>query len=357
MKTLINMSIAILVVVAALFGLRYQLESSQGLTGDKVLTFYNWGDYIDPELLDRFEEETGYSVIYETFDSNEAMFTKVQQGGTQYDILVPSEYMIESMIDANLLQAIDYTQLPNFQYLDERFIDQPFDPENEYSIPYFWGTLGILYNTNYIDASQVETWEDLWAPELASSIMIYDGAREVLGIGLQSLGYSLNETDDDKIIEAAAKMKTLMPNIIALVADEIKMHINQEEAPIGITFSGEAATAMYDNEDLAYHVPEEGSNLWFDNLVIPANSKNPEGAHALINFLLDPEIAAINAEYVGYATPNKAALDLMDPEITSDEAFYPSDEVISHLEVYRDLGQEKLIQYNDLYLQIKIEPR
>lgn len=357
MKTLINMSIAILVVVAALFGIRYQLESSQGLTDGKVLTFYNWGDYIDPDLLDRFEEETGYSVIYETFDSNEAMFTKVQQGGTQYDVLVPSEYMIESMIDADLLQPIDYTQLPNFQYLDERFIDQPFDPENEYSIPYFWGTLGILYNTKYIDASQVETWDDLWNPEFASSIMIYDGAREVLGIGLQSLGYSLNETDDDKLIEAAAKMKTLMPNIIALVADEIKMHINQEEAPIGITFSGEAATAMWENEDLAYHVPEEGSNLWFDNLVIPANSKNAEGAHALINFLLDPEIAAINAEYVGYATPNSAAIDLMDPEITSDEAFYPSDEVMSHLEVYRDLGQEKLIQYNDLYLQVKIEPR
>ena len=357
MKTLINMSIAILVVVAALFGIRYQLESSQGLTDGKVLTFYNWGDYIDPDLLDRFEEETGYSVIYETFDSNEAMFTKVQQGGTQYDVLVPSEYMIESMIDADLLQPIDYTQLPNFQYLDERFIDQPFDPENEYSIPYFWGTLGILYNTKYIDASQVETWDDLWNPEFASSIMIYDGAREVLCIGLQSLGYSLNETDDDKLIEAAAKMKTLMPNIIALVADEIKMHINQEEAPIGITFSGEAATAMWENEDLAYHVPEEGSNLWFDNLVIPANSKNAEGAHALINFLLDPEIAAINAEYVGYATPNAAAIDLMDPEITSDESFYPSDEVISQLEVYRDLGQEKLIQYNDLYLQVKIEPR
>ena len=357
MKTLINMTLTILIVVAGLFGIRYQLESSQGLTGDKGIKFYNWGDYIDPDLLKRFEEETGYSVIYETFDSNEAMFTKVKQGGTQYDILVPSEYMIESLIDASLLQPIDYAQLPNFQYLDERFIDQPFDPENEYSIPYFWGTLGILYDTKYIDASQVETWDDLWNPEFAGSIMIYDGAREVLGIGLQSLGYSLNETDDAKLIEAAAKMKTLMPNIIALVADEMKMHINQEEAPIGITFSGEAATAMYDNEDLAYHVPDEGSNLWFDNLVIPANSRNPEGAHALINFLLDPEIAAINAEYVGYATPNAAALELMDPEITSDEAFYPSDEVIERLEVYRDLGQEKLIQYNDLYLQVKIEPR
>lgn len=357
MKSLINAVVAIIAVVAVLFGVRYQLESSQGLTGDKVVTFYNWGDYIDPDLLAQFEEETGYSIIYETFDSNEAMFTKVEQGGTQYDILGPSEYMIESMIDANLLQPLDHSLLPNLANMDERFLDLPFDPGNEYSVPYFWGTLGILYNTNYVDEADIQSWNDLWKPEFNSSIMIYDGAREVMGIGLQSMGYSLNETDSDVLVAAAEKLKTLMPNVIALVADEIKMHIAQEEAPIGITFSGEAAVAMWDNEDLNYYVPEEGSNIWFDNLVIPANAKNPEGAHALLDFLMRPEVAAQNAEYVGYATPNKAAFDLIDPEVTSDEAFYPSDDIINSLEVYTDLGQEKLIQYNDLFLEIKIAPR
>lgn len=357
MKSLINAVIAISVVVAILFGVRYQLESSQGLTGDKVVTFYNWGDYIDPDLLAQFEEETGYSIVYETFDSNEAMFTKVQQGGTQYDILGPSEYMIESMIDANLLQPLDHSLLPNLANMDERFLDLAFDPGNEYSVPYFWGTLGILYNTNYVDEADIQSWNDLWKPEFNSSIMIYDGAREVMGIGLQSMGYSLNETDSDVLVAAAEKLKKLMPNVIALVADEIKMHIAQEEAPIGITFSGEAAVAMWDNEDLNYYVPEEGSNIWFDNLVIPANAKNPDGAHALLDFLMRPEVAAQNAEYVGYATPNKAAFDLIDPEITSDEAFYPSDDIINSLEVYTDLGQEKLIQYNDLFLEIKIAPR
>lgn len=357
MKSLVKMTFGILVVVALLFGLRYQIESSQGLTGDKVITFYNWGDYIDPELLSQFEEETGYRIIYETFDSNEAMFTKVQQGGTQYDILGPSEYMIESMIAAELLQPLDHTLLPNLVNMDDRFMDLSFDPGNQYSVPYFWGTLGILYNTKVIDEADIQSWNDLWDPQFDSSIMIYDGAREVMGIGLQSMGYSLNETDDAILVAAADKMKALMPNVIALVADEIKMHIAQEEAPIGITFSGEAAAAMWDNEDLNYYVPEEGSNIWFDNLVIPANAKNVEGAHALLDFLMRPEVAAQNAEYVGYATPNMAALDLIDPEITSDEAFYPSDDIINSLEVYSDLGQETLIRYNDLFLEIKIVPR
>lgn len=357
MKSLVKMTLGILVVVGILFGLRYQIESSQGLTGDKVITFYNWGDYIDPELLSQFEEETGYRIIYETFDSNEAMFTKVQQGGTQYDILGPSEYMIESMIGANLLQALDHSLLPNLSNMDKRFMDLSFDPGNAYSVPYFWGTLGILYNTTVVDEADIQSWNDLWDPQFDSSIMIYDGAREVMGIGLQSMGYSLNETDDAILVAAADKMKALMPNVIALVADEIKMHIAQEEAPIGITFSGEAAAAMWDNEDLNYYVPEEGSNIWFDNLVIPANAKNVEGAHALLDFLMRPDVAAQNAEYVGYATPNAAALDLIDPEITADEAFYPSDDIINSLEVYSDLGQETLIRYNDLFLEIKIVPR
>lgn len=357
MKSLVKMTLGILVVVGILFGLRYQIESSQGLTGDKVITFYNWGDYIDPELLSQFEEETGYRIIYETFDSNEAMFTKVQQGGTQYDILGPSEYMIESMIGANLLQALDHSLLPNLSNMDKRFMDLSFDPGNAYSVPYFWGTLGILYNTTVVEEADIQSWNDLWDPQFDSSIMIYDGAREVMGIGLQSMGYSLNETDDAILVAAADKMKALMPNVIALVADEIKMHIAQEEAPIGITFSGEAAAAMWDNEDLNYYVPEEGSNIWFDNLVIPANAKNVEGAHALLDFLMRPDVAAQNAEYVGYATPNAAALDLIDPEITADEAFYPSDDIINSLEVYSDLGQETLIRYNDLFLEIKIVPR
>lgn len=357
MKPLIRSILVIIVAVSLMLVGRNHLETSRGVTGDKVVNFYNWGDYIDPELLTQFEEETGYVVVYETFDSNEAMVTKIQQGGTNYDLIGPSEYMVESMVEQDLLMPINKDLLPNLPNIDPRFMDQAYDPGNKYSIPYFWGTLGILYNTNEIEEGEITGWKDLWDEKYRESIMVYDGARETMGIGLQSLGYSLNDTDYSHMVEAMKKMKTLMPNIQALLADEIKMYAVMEQAPIAVTFSGEAAMAMDDNEDLAYIIPEEGTNIWYDTLAIPKNAKNIEGAHALMDFLMRPDVAAQNAEYIGYATPNAKAKELMDPEITSDPAFYPSDELISKMEIYKNLGQENLIKYNDLYLEIKLEPR
>ncbi|WP_124058743.1 ABC transporter substrate-binding protein [Vaginisenegalia massiliensis] len=357
MKKLIQSMVLILVTVVTLFGIRYQLEQSEGSAGNKIINFYNWGDYIDPELITQFEKETGYKIVYETFDSNEAMISKIQQGGTAYDVAVPSDYMIEVMIEKNLLIPLDYRQLDQAKNNDPRFMDLDFDPKNKYSLPYFWGTLGVLYNTKQVPEGAIKTWDDLWKPEFKNQILMIDGAREVIGIGLQSEGKSLNEKSDQAIKASALKMKKLMPNIRAIVADEIKMYMAQNEAAVSVTYSGEAATAMSENEDLAYVVPEDGSNIWFDNIVIPKTSKNVKGAHALINFLMRPDVAAKNAEYIGYATPNKGAFKLMDPEITSDPAFYPNDELVSKLEIYKNLGQEKLIQYNDAYLEVKIEPK
>ncbi|MGF3182661.1 ABC transporter substrate-binding protein [Facklamia sp. P12934] len=358
MKALVKVMIAILLAVALMFVGRYYLQSSQGLTGESnIVNFYNWGDYIDPDLIDEFEEETGYVVVYETFDSNEAMLTKIQQAGTNYDLIGPSEYMVETMMEMDLLEKIDHKRLPNLKHIDEEFLDQPFDRGNQYSVPYFWGTLGILYDSSQIAEDEITSWNDLWREEYRNKIMIIDGAREVIGIGLQSEGHSLNETDSELIAKATQKMKQLMPNILALLGDEIKMYATIGEAPIAVTYSGEAAMAMYDNENLAYMVPKEGSNIWFDTLAIPKGAKNLEGAHALMDFLMRPDIAARNAEYIGYATPNKDAIDLMDPEVIADPAFYPPQEIIDHLEIYRNLGQEKLIEYNDEYLRIKLEPR
>lgn len=357
MKQLNRLILGVLALIFVLYGVRYSLDRGMGGQGSQTVVFYNWGDYIDPTILKDFEAETGYRVIYETFDSNEAMVAKIQQGGTAYDLAVPSEYMIEQMIEDQLLTPLDKSKIQGLENIDERFLNQPFAPNNEYSIPYFWGTLGILYNTEYVDEDELNHWDDLWNPKYRNQIIIYDGAREVMGIGLQSLGYSLNETDTSRLIEARDKMKLLMPNILALVADELKMHMHNQEAIIGITFSGEAAMAMENDDRLAYKVPSEGSNLWFDNIVIPHNAANPDGAYALINFLLRPDIAARNAEYIGYATPNRRAMELMDPEVVNDPAFYPTDDVIEHLEVYRGLGQEKLIEYNNMFLEVKLEPR
>lgn len=353
MKRLLALIGTVLAVSALLaLGIR-QLNLAQGFTGSNTLTIYNWGDYIDPELIDQFEEETGYVVSYETFDSNEAMYTKINQGGTGYDIAIPSEYMIERMVEEDMVMELDHSKIEGLEHIDPRFLDQPFDPGNRYSIPYFWGTLGIIYNDQYVE-NPLESWNDLWNAEYRDSMMVIDGAREMMGIGLQSEGYSLNETDPAILEAVAAKLKGMMPNVKAVIADEIKMYMIQEEAAIAVTFSGEASEMLWENEHLHYVIPPEGTNLWFDNIVIPETAENEEGAYAFINFMLDPEIAAVNAEYVGYSTPNQDAIPLMDPEITEDEQFYPSDEQVANMEVYENLGPEILALYNDLFLEVKM---
>lgn len=353
MKRLSILIGTILVACLVLFGIRKKFETATAGSKDTIIV-YNWGDYIDPELITQFEEETGYKVIYETFDSNEAMLTKIKQGGTNYDIAIPSEYTINKMVKENLLEKLDYSKIKGIEHIDPRFLHQSFDPENTYSIPYFWGTLGIVYNTKVYPEGYLKEWRDLWKPELKDSILFIDGAREMMGIALQTLGYSLNEKDETIVKEAGKYLKTLMPNAKAIIADEMKMYMIQGEANIAVTFSGEAAKMLNENEDLAYVVPSEGTNLWFDNIVIPKTVGNKEGAYAFINFMLRPEIAAKNAQYVGYATPNKDALALLPEEVTSDESFYPSEEAMEKMEVYENLGTDLLSLYNDLFLEAKI---
>ncbi len=354
MKKLGTSALFILLVSLALYGLAIRLESKQGYVGKDTLNLYNWGDYIDPSLLTKFEEETDFRVVYETFDSNEAMYTKIQQGGTSYDLAIPSEYMINRMIEEDLVLPIQHERLEGFDNIDETFLDLPFDPGNAYSVPYFWGTLGIIYNEKLVPEEGIQTWEDLWSPTLKNNVLLIDSAREVMGLTLQNLGYSLNSKNPAELKEASEKLDTLMPNVKAIVADEIKMYMIQEEAAVAVSFSGEAADMIWENENLTYVVPKEGSNLWFDNLVIPRTATNLDAAYAFINFMLKPENAAQNAEYIGYSTPNKEALKLLPDEIVQDEQFYPSNAAIENMEVYENLGPEYLGIYNDLYLEFKM---
>lgn len=354
MKKLQSLFIGILLIIFVLFLGVQQLEKASGMAGADTLTIYNWGDYIDPELIKKFEKETGYKVNYETFDSNEAMFTKIQQGGTAYDIAIPSEYMIQKMMKEKMLIKLDKSKIIGLENIDERFLNQEFDLDNQYSIPYFWGTLGIIYNDKYVNEEEIQHWDDLWQGKLKDNLMLIDGAREVIGLSLNSLGYSLNSKDMKQLNEAASKLNGLTTNVKAIVADEIKMYMINEESAVAVTFSGEAAEMLYENEHLHYVIPEEGSNLWFDNIVIPKTAKNLNGSYDFINFMLEPENAAQNAEYIGYSTPNKVAKEMLPKEISEDEQFYPSDETIEHLEVYEDLGSEYLGIYNDLFLEFKM---
>ena len=353
MKKLYSFLTGIVLVILVLWGISHQIAASMHTKNSDKLVIYNWGDYIDPDLLKEFTKETGIQVQYDTFDSNEAMYTKIKQGGTTYDIAIPSEYMIAKMMDEHLVEKLDQSKIKGMENIDPKLLNQSFDPGNQYSVPYFWGTLGIIYNTKMVKNAP-EHWSDLWREEYRNDIMMYDGAREVMGIGLNTLGYSLNEKDPKKLQEAVDKLYTLTPNIKALVADEMKGYMIQNNAAIGVTFSGEASQMLEANKDLRYVVPTEASNLWFDNIVIPKTVKNKEAAYAFINFMLRPKNALKNALYVGYSTPNKKAKAMLPKEIQDDQSFYPSDETLDHLEVYQQLGKKLLGVYNDLYLQVKM---
>jgi spermidine/putrescine transport system substrate-binding protein len=352
-KKLISLFLGIIAIISVLLVLSrsFDVQNSQS-TGDN-LTIYNWGDYLDPALIKRFEKETGIQVTYETFDSNEAMYTKIKQGGTRYDLTVPSEYMIEKMRDEGLLVKLDHSKLSGLENIDSLFLNQPFDKNNAYSIPYFWGTLGIVYNDTLVKTPP-KHWSDLWGSEYKDGLMLIDGARETIGFGLNALGYSLNSKNSAELAAVSHKLECLMPNVKAIIADEIKMYMIQNEAKAAVTFSGEAAEMLEENEHLHYVIPSEGSNLWFDNMVIPKTAKNKRGAYAFINFMLKPENAAANAEYIGYSTPNKRAKALLPKTITNDRQFYPSQDVLDNLEVYQNLGTKYLRIYNDLFLEFKM---
>lgn len=358
MKSMIRITIAILAVCGILFYVAHTLNQSSGASGKKILTVYNWGEYIDPALLKKFEKKTGIHVVYETFDSNEAMMTKIEQGGTNYDIAIPSEYTIEQMKEKDLLVPIDHKEIPNLKNIDQDFLDLPFDEKNKYSIPYFWGTVGIVYNPKLLGKGYTfDDWNDLWDPSLKGKVVLVDSAREVMGVGLNSMGKSLNSIDSNELNAATNKLIKMAPNVKAIIGDEVTQLMINEDAAVALTWSGQAADMMYENEHLTYAVPSAGSNLWFDNMVIPRTSKNLKGAHEFINFMLDPKNAAQNADYVGYSTPNKAAMTLLDPEVVSDERYYPSKETRKNLHVYKNLGLDKIGEYNEYFLKFKMAIR
>ncbi|MDO5047227.1 MAG: spermidine/putrescine ABC transporter substrate-binding protein [Anaerococcus sp.] len=349
--------LAIILGILLLFFGKSFIEKSQVNRDNKALYFYNWGDYIDPELISEFEKETGFPVVMETYDSNEAMITKIKQNSTDFDIVIPSEYAVEMMRDQGLLEKLDHSKIKGLENIDPRFLNPAYDPGNEYSIPYFWGTFGIIYNTKTFNEEDFSSWRNLWDEKFRGKILTFDGARETMGIGLLANNLSLNTKDPDKLYKVRDDLIGFMANVKAILADEIRMYVSLEEADIGITFSGDASIAIESNEDIAYTIPKEGSNIWFDTMVIPKTSKNKEAAYAFINFMLREDIAARNAEYVMYASPNAKAVELLDEEIREDKTLYPDDEIIDKLEVFTSLDRETTILYNDLFLDLKISPQ
>ena len=249
---------------------------------------------------------------------------------------------------------MDHRKLSNLRYIDSRFLNQTFDPGNRYSVPYFWGTLGIIYNDQKIAGQEVQYWEQLWSPRLKNNLLLIDSARDVFAMALITQGKSVNTTNYSQLTQAQHHLQALTPNVKAIIADEMKMYMEQDEAAVGVTYSGDAWEMMSVNHHLHYVVPSEGSNIWFDNMVIPKSAKNKQAAYQFINFMLQPENAAKNAEYVGYATPNRAAKKLLPRSVTDDQQFYPPESTMEHLQTYKDLPRRVLGEYNDLFLEFKM---
>lgn len=354
MKQLIQLIGGALIAGILFLAIGYWINHDVGQKKQEKLYVYNWGEYIDSELIQQFEKETGIKVIYETFDSNEAMEAKIRNGGTSYDVAFPSDYTIEKMRKAHLLKPLDKEKIPNMKHLDSHFMNQPFDPHNTYSMPYFFGTVGIIYDKTKYPDIKFDSWQDLKNPRLKNDVIFVDGAREIMGLSLNSLGYSLNDTNPKHLQEAETELKSFAPSIKGVVGDEVSMMLEQHEAGVAVLWSGSAAPIFTSDDRFDYKVPKEGSNLWFDNMVIPKTSQNVEGAHKFINFMLDPKVNKQNTEWVEHGTPNKTAKSLLPKETREDHRIYPTPEEQRRLEVYKDLGPQVLNEYNERFLNFKM---
>jgi spermidine/putrescine transport system substrate-binding protein len=323
--------------------------------GDKrpVINVYNWGDYIDPSVIKDFQEEFNVKVNYNTFTTNEDMYVSIKKGGTSYDVAFPSDYMIERMIHEDMLEKINKDNVPNLNNIEDRFLDLEFDPHNDYSVPYMWGTVGIIYNKTMVD-DVVDSWDILWNEKYDGQILMLDSQRDSMAIALKKLGYSMNSRDEKELEKAKEELIKQKPLVYAYVGDEVKDLMVGEEAAIAVVWSGDAVAMIRNNSDLEYVIPKEGTNLWFDNMVIPKNAKNKEMAEKFINFMQRPEIAAKNTDYVGYSTANYKAKELLPKDITNSKVAYPIDKEIENTEIFKD-PKDIIKLYDDIWLEIKAQ--
>ncbi len=346
-----------MVVALGLSMLATGCSTEEADEAEEVVYVYNWGDYVDPATLEMFEEETGIHVIYDEFDTNESMYPRVSAGAVHYDVICPSDYMIHKMIENNLLQPLDFEKLPNArQYIGQKFFEQAraFDPENRYSVPYCWGTVGIIYDTTRVE-EPINSWAVLWDEKYRDEILMLDSPRDALMVPLKLKGYSMNSTDMAELNEARDMLIEQKPLVQAYVVDEVKDKMIGGEAQLAVVFSGEALMIALANEDMEFVVPKEGTNFWIDGWVLTRDAENVDNAHKFIDFMCRPDIAAINFDYLGYSTPNTAVRDLEEDEnIKNSPVAFPDPEVYENQETYKYLGEQQDRIYNDLWIQVKV---
>lgn len=353
-RTIIRRVIPAMICLVFVGGGIYYASRNQMMNSDKVIV-YNWGEYIDPEVITMFEEETGIDVVYEEFETNEILYPKVSSGAIAYDAVCPSDYMIQRMLENDLLAEINFENIPNLKYIGKEYMEQSrqFDPENKYSIPYCWGTVGILYNKTMVE-EPVDSWSILWDEKYQDSILMQDSVRDAFAVALKYLGYSLNSTDLDELTEAEELLIRQKPLVQAYVIDQVRDKMIGNEAAIGVIYSGEAIYTQKENSDLEYVIPKEGTNIWIDSWVIPKNAEHKENAEKFLNFLCRPDIALMNFDYITYSTPNTAAREMIEDEaIRNSSIAFPDLSALPDLETFRYLGTEGDAVYSELWNKVK----
>ncbi len=306
---------------------------------DKELNVYNWSDYMPDDVISQFEQETGIHVNYTTYDSNETMYAKLKADpDAGYDVIVPSSYFVSRMRNQDMLQQFDKSQLPNFKYLNTGLLNKTFDPGNNYSVPYFWGSTAIVVNKKYYSSGAVTGWADFWKPQFKNQLLILDDTREVFAMALISLGYSANDTNPAHIKQAYQKVLTLLPNIKVFNQEAAKSMFIDEDATVGMGYSGDIYEANKENPDLQYIYPKEGFVIWIDCLSIPKGAPHLANAYKFLNFLMRPDIAEKLSTETGYASPNAAAVKLMPQDIQHNYIIYPPQTVLKNGQFEDDVG-------------------
>lgn len=321
----------------------------------RKLYIYNWSEYMPPDILETFTNETGIEVILTTYDSNESMYAKLKMlDATGYDLVVPSSYFVSKLRDEGLIRPLDKSRITHLSHLSPLFLNKDYDPNNMYSLPYIWGATGIGVNTDFIDASSITSWRDLWNPKYRDKILLMNDVREVFHIALRSLGYSANSKKPNEIKAAYQSLQQLMPNVAVFNSDTPERPFLSEDVHLGMLWNGSAFRAIQDNPKIKLIYPKEGAIFWMDNLSIPKNAQNIDEAYIMINFLLRPEVAAKISSAIGYPTPNETAKQLMDSKFADNEIIFPSATTIQAGEFQSTVDEATPI-YNEYWQKLKTQ--
>ncbi|MBS5667052.1 MAG: ABC transporter substrate-binding protein [Firmicutes bacterium] len=356
MKKVICVVLSVLLAVSCLAGL-----SGCGSSKKTTLYVYNWGQYISEgddgslDVIAAFEKAyPNIRVQYSTYDSNEIMYSKLANGGITVDVIIPSDYMIGRMVQEGMLEELNFDNIPNYQYIDDAFKNTSYDPENKYSVPYTWGTVGIIYNTKYVDEADVTGWELLWNEKYAGKILMFDNSRDAFGIAEYLLGYDVNTTDEAELQDCAAKLAEQKPVVQQYVMDQIFDAMENEEAWIAPYYAGDYLTMVEENPDLAFYRPTaQGYNMFIDAMCIPTCCQEKEAAEAFINFLCSPEISSANMAFLGYSVPSTAAKELMDPEVAGSEVAYPDADTLTTGTSFNFLPEETSRYMESLFMEVR----